>query len=198
MPARESRIRLFESRWVERLTLTPLGVFLAVWAAVIAALAWRSGADALGWRGFGLLLLGVAIWSLFEYAMHRWLFHWEPRRAPLAHLVFLMHGNHHAAPNDRLRNLMPPAVSLPLAALIWGLFVLVGGAAGDVAFLGFIIGYVAYDVVHYACHQWPMKRRLGQMLKRHHMRHHFLHAPGNFAVTGIMWDWLFRSRLGAR
>src|SRR3546814_4613013 len=97
------------------------------------------------------------MWTLTEYALHRFVFHWEPKSAVLRRFVFIMHGNHHAVPNDPLRNLMPPVVSLPVAGLIWvGMLALIG-TGGNWLFLGFIGGYAGYDLVHYACHQWPMK-----------------------------------------
>jgi sterol desaturase/sphingolipid hydroxylase (fatty acid hydroxylase superfamily) len=33
------------------------------------------------------------------------------------------------------------------------------------------------------------------MLKTHHMHHHHLREEGNFAITGMMWDRLFRTRV---
>jgi len=101
-------------------------------------------------------------------------------------------------PNDPLRNLMPPIVSLPVAGLVWAALVTLAGPAGNWLFLGWISGYVAYDLVHYACHQWPMKGRLARMLKTHHMRHHHLHEDGNYAITGMMWDRLFRTRIARK
>ena len=35
---------------------------------------------------------------------------------------FIIHGVHHDHPNDKLRLVMPPAVSIPLAALFFGAF----------------------------------------------------------------------------
>ncbi|MEJ2456979.1 MAG: sterol desaturase family protein [Novosphingobium sp.] len=129
--------------------------------------------------------------------MHRYLFHWQSDWKPARMLVFVMHGNHHDVPDDRLRNLMPPIVSLPIAGLVWGFCVELIGAAGTWLFLGYITGYVAYDVTHYACHQWPMRGRLGCMLKRHHMRHHFIEEHRNYAITVIFWDRVFGSRVGS-
>lgn len=190
-------LRLFRNPWLERLTVISPVAFVGMWAAILPLVIWSALGSTSPWAAAGLVGLGCIGWSLFEYAMHRYLFHWRPRSPALSATIFVMHGNHHAMPNDRLRNLMPPVVSLPVAAMIWGGCVLAAGAAGTWLFLGFIGGYVIYDLVHYACHQWPMKGRLGRVLKQHHLRHHFLPTEGNYAITGIVWDWLFGSRIGS-
>src|SRR3546814_16229435 len=105
-----------------------------------------------------------------------------------------MHGNHHAVPNDPLRNLMPPVVSLPVAGLIWvGMLALIG-PGGNWLFLGVIGGYAGYALVHYACTLWPMKGLFARMLQTPHMRHHILHALGNSALPGMLLDDLFPTR----
>jgi sterol desaturase/sphingolipid hydroxylase (fatty acid hydroxylase superfamily) len=146
-------------------------------------------------EGAGLFLAGVAFWTLFEYAMHRYLFHWSLNWRPVKWLVYLIHGNHHAVPNDRMRNLMPPIVSLPVASLIWAGCVELLGPPGTWLLLGYLAGYVAYDVVHYACHQWPMSGRLALAIKKHHMRHHHIDEDGNYAISAIFWDRIFGTRI---
>ena len=60
---------------------------------------------------------GLGIWTLTEYWLHRLLFHWEPDNEFGRRMHFIIHGVHHDHPNDRMRLVMPPAVSIPLAAL---------------------------------------------------------------------------------
>ncbi len=195
MATDQSRIRLFENRLLEEFTVLSAKAFIAFWAIGLSLIAWRAwGTASLGFS-FVLAVPGLVLWSLTEYALHRFLFHWEPKSAAMRQFVFIMHGNHHLVPNDPLRNLMPPMVSLPLSGLIWVSMLALVGPAGSWLFLGFMVGYVAYDLVHYACHQWPMKGRLTRMLKTNHMRHHHLHDAGNYAITGMMWDRLFRTRI---
>lgn len=204
MKAAHSRIRLFENRWLEKLTVISIPSFVALWAVGLPVIAWQALRAWQPTGGSGLvaaLLLcaaGVMIWTLTEYALHRFLFHWEAGSALMEKFVFVLHGNHHTTPNDPLRNLMPPMVSVPVGGLIWASMLMLLGTAGHWVFLGFMAGYVVYDLVHYACHQWPMKGRLARMLKTHHMRHHHLHESGNYAITGMMWDRLFRTRLRTR
>jgi len=185
------RIRLFRNDGLERLTVISPVAFVLIWSVVLPLIAW----DGFGVTGVMmatvLVLNGLIAWTLFEYVMHRYLFHWGLDWRPVQWFVFLIHGNHHAAPNDRMRNLMPPVISLPVAALIWGGFVTAFGPIASWFVLGFLLGYVIYDLVHFACHQWPMRGRLGMALKRHHMRHHHVNDDGNFAISAIFWDRVF-------
>lgn len=158
-------------------------------------IAWMGWNTASPLHAIGLVIAGFVGWSLFEYAMHRYLFHWTVQWAPARWLVYLAHGNHHDDPNDGMRNLMPPAVSLPIAGVIWLALVAAIGPAGTWAFLGFMIGYVSYDVVHYGCHQWAMHSRIGQAFKRHHMRHHHISESGNYAITALFWDRAFGTQI---
>lgn len=195
MAAPQTRLKLFGNAWAESLTVVSARTFTVLWAAALSGLLWAAWGTTSPAATIGLILAGWALWTFCEYALHRWVFHWEPSSALLRQFVFIMHGNHHAVPNDPLRNLMPPIVSVPVALLIGTGFVAAIGAPGLWLLLGFVAGYVAYDLVHYSCHQWPMKGRLARVLKTHHMRHHYLHGENNFAITGIMWDHLFRTRV---
>lgn len=198
MPSSPPRIRLFQSRWLERLTVISAPAFIMLWALGLPGIAWCAWGAAAPPLAVALFVLGALLWTLTEYALHRFLFHWEPASALLHRIVFVMHGNHHAMPNDPLRNLMPPIVSLPVGGAIWLAMLAVLGPAGSWLMLGFMTGYVGYDLLHYACHQWPMKGRLARALKAHHMQHHHLHEPGNYAITTIFWDRLFRTRINRR
>lgn len=143
----------------------------------------------------GLVAGGLLVWTLFEYAMHRYLFHLESNVPVLRWFVYLIHGNHHASPNDPLRGLMPLPVSVSVGSLVWAACIGVLGTQGTWLFLGFMTGYVLYDAVHFACHQWPMRGALGKMFKRHHMRHHYVDEDGNFAISALFWDRVFGSRI---
>lgn len=197
MNAPHSRIRLFQNHWLEKLTVISAPSFIALWAVGLPFIAWQAwGTSSIVLAGL-FFVIGATIWTLTEYGLHRFVFHWKPGTVAMEQFVFLLHGNHHSLPNDPLRNLMPPIVSITVGGLIWAAFLAMAGPAGSWLFLGFMSGYVAYDLVHYACHQWPMKGRMARMLKTHHMRHHHTHEHGNYAITGMMWDRLFRTRIAS-
>lgn len=202
MPAPVSspqRIRLFKSERLEKLTIISPRTFAVSWAVMLPLIAWTGWltTEPLGapFKALGLVAGGLLVWTLFEYAMHRYLFHLDVDFRVVRWFVFLIHGNHHQSPNDPLRGLMPLPVSISVGAMVWLVCTALLGNHGTWLFLGFMIGYVIYDGLHFACHQWPMRGRIGSALKRHHMRHHHVDEEGNFAISGIFWDRLFGSRI---
>lgn len=133
---------------------------------------------------------GVLFWTLTEYVMHRFVFHFQPNSELGKKIHFITHGVHHDYPNDSWRLVMPPILSIPLSSMFYGLFVLVIGNATIIApfFAGFISGYLVYDMMHYALHHVQWKNKWFQQLKKHHMVHHF-HDPDNgFGVSSALWD----------
>jgi len=67
------------------------------------------------------ILCGYLFWTLTEYWLHRIVFHFEPEKGIGARLHWIIHGVHHDHPNDKMRLVMPPSVSIPLAALFFAL-----------------------------------------------------------------------------
>jgi sterol desaturase/sphingolipid hydroxylase (fatty acid hydroxylase superfamily) len=189
-------IRLFRNDALEALTHVHPLVPLLLWGPVAAVLLWR----ALVRDGLSpLQLLPVAaaallVWTFTEYALHRFVFHFPARSRAGKWLVFLFHGVHHEAPQDKTRLVMPPAGAIPIMALIWGLFGLLIPAPWMQPFLAFfIVGYLAYDYLHYATHHFPMRHPLLHRLKQHHMKHHFSGVPGRYGVSSPLWDILLRT-----
>jgi sterol desaturase/sphingolipid hydroxylase (fatty acid hydroxylase superfamily) len=136
---------------------------------------------------------GLALWTFVEYWFHRVLFHYEPRSAWGRGLHFLVHGIHHAYPQDSTRLVMPLPVSIPLAGLFYFLFRLVFAPFAPAVFAGFALGYVVYDSMHYAVHHFPMHNRIARAIKRHHLRHHFTDEHSGFGVSSPLWDYIFRT-----
>jgi sterol desaturase/sphingolipid hydroxylase (fatty acid hydroxylase superfamily) len=108
----------------------------------------------------------------------------------------MFHGVHHDYPNDPLRLVMVPSVSIPLATLFYFLFVWVLGSAHATSFTaGFLGGYLFYDITHYAVHHFPVKGRVFGTLREWHMRHHFQDPENGFGVSSPLWDIIFRTTL---
>ncbi len=191
------RTRLFGNPFLEALTVISAPAFIALWGVLLPFLLVLALVVAPTIWAPLLIVAGLLGWSFTEYALHRYLFHFDAQSDLVKRWIFIIHGNHHADPNDPLRNLMPPIVSLSVGAIVWLACVSAIGPAGTWIFLGFMMGYVTYDLVHYACHQWPMKGRLARLLKVHHMRHHHLRVRGNYAITGMAWDRLLATRIGS-
>jgi sterol desaturase/sphingolipid hydroxylase (fatty acid hydroxylase superfamily) len=139
-----------------------------------------------------LLVGGYAFWTLTEYWMHRVVFHFEPEDGIGARLHWIIHGVHHDHPNDPLRLVMPPSVSVPLALGFYLLFaVVIGAPECNVFAAGFLSGYLAYDMTHYYVHHRTPKTRAGRVLRELHMRHHFQDDTRGFGVSAPFWDYVF-------
>jgi sterol desaturase/sphingolipid hydroxylase (fatty acid hydroxylase superfamily) len=192
---KEGELIMFENPVLERLSRIRPWTVLAVF--VPAALASTGYSLQLGigaGRTAGLFLAGIAFWTLFEYLMHKHVFHFLPKGPFQNRLQFIMHGVHHQYPNDKDRLVMPVTVSIPISALLLWLFHF---SLGDFAwgfFGGFICGYIAYDMIHYSVHHWiNMKSPLMRRIRRHHMAHHFRDTNRGFGVSTPIWDKVFRS-----
>ncbi len=187
--------QLFESEFLNFFSRVHPAIPAIVFVPVIAVMVWMGAEDGLAaWKLALLALGGIGIWTLTEYWLHRLFFHWEPDNAFGRRMHFIIHGIHHDHPNDKLRLVMPPAVSIPLAALFLGAFTLLFGTPEAYPlFGGFIAGYLAYDYMHYYVHHFVPKSKLGKRLREQHMRHHFQDHHFGYGVSSPLWDAVFRT-----
>jgi sterol desaturase/sphingolipid hydroxylase (fatty acid hydroxylase superfamily) len=140
----------------------------------------------------GLLGAGAAAWMLVEYLLHRFVFHLDRWLPEAARFCFVIHGCHHADPDDASRSIMPLSGSVPMMGLVLLCLVSGLGVAGGLVFFGtFALSYLAYDVTHYGCHQWSLPGRLGAYIQRHHLTHHYLDGARHFGVTSPLLDRVF-------
>jgi dihydroceramide fatty acyl 2-hydroxylase len=185
---------MFQSRLLDRFTRVHPAVPILIYAPVIVLMAVLAiGRDG-WWDTAGLMLVGYGLWTLFEYWLHRLVFHFEPEHGIGAKLHWMIHGVHHDHPNDPLRLVMPPAASIPLAVLVVGaLFLVFGSLHAPAVVAGFLGGYLIYDEIHYALHHHTPKSRLGKKLRELHMRHHFQDDDRGFGISAPYWDVVFRT-----
>jgi sterol desaturase/sphingolipid hydroxylase (fatty acid hydroxylase superfamily) len=188
---------MFRVDWIERYLsrVKPWHVLL-VWVPVTAWFAGRGLRDAsLGPAAFALSMAGgLAFWTLLEYVLHRWVFHFVPSPdSQLAQDVhFLIHGVHHDFPTDADRLVMPPVVAALLAVLVGAPIRLVTGPhVFNPFFAGLLVGYLWYDMTHYAVHHLKPRTGLGKRLRRHHDLHHFKTPEARFGVSTPFWDYVF-------
>ena len=197
----EEPIRLFKSDFLEFFTHIHPAVVLIIWAPVavyflVSAIAERPSHVSPLYIAVGFLV-GLFAWTLAEYAVHRFVFHFPPHAPWQERIAFLFHGVHHAQPQCKTRLVMPPIVSVPMAALFYGAcYLILGvvlGAPYWVApvFSGLIAGYLTYDMLHYATHHIPMRGRYGKFLRKYHMLHHFKTPDQRFGVSSPLWDRVF-------
>lgn len=189
------RIVLFKNKYLEQMTIISPKTFAVTWSLVIPFVVWTSWGGVSVPYALGLVCAGWLIWSLCEYALHRFVFHLDLDFRIVRWFVFIIHGNHHDHPNDPMRDMMPLSVSLPVSALMWAGLQALAGRDGNWLFLGWVMGYVLYDMIHYACHQWSMRGRFAAAIKRHHMRHHYVDESANYGISSTLWDRFFNTRI---
>jgi dihydroceramide fatty acyl 2-hydroxylase len=186
---------MFDNRLLDKLSrvhpAVPVVIFVPA-IAVLLAFAIDAGVAALG--VIGLFVAGYFFWTLSEYWIHRVIFHFEPEDGIGARLHWIIHGVHHDHPNDPLRLVMPPSVSVPLSSLFCLGFWAVLGTPHWYAFgAGFLAGYLLYDMTHYFLHHHKPKSRFGKRLRELHMRHHFQDDTTGFGISAPYWDTVFRT-----
>ena len=195
VPARPTTCRMFETPVIERFSRTHAAMPFVFWLPVLGWVGWRSIEAGLSIPGaVGLAAVGVLIWSLVEYVLHRWVFHSVGSKPWQRRFHFIMHGVHHDFPQDAGRLVMPLGVSIPLGAIFYlCTWLAAGPVAGGAVFVGLGLGYLAYDGTHYAIHHLKMQSRWGKWVKRHHMLHHHAGAETRWGVSSPLWDVVFRT-----
>jgi sterol desaturase/sphingolipid hydroxylase (fatty acid hydroxylase superfamily) len=184
--------RMFDSNLLDTLSRVHPSVPVFIFLPAIVVLGFFAGQrmGVLPW--LGLFAGGYAFWTLSEYWIHRVIFHFEPEDGFGARLHWIIHGVHHDHPNDPLRLVMPPSVSVPLSSLFLLGFWAVLGSPWWLAFgAGFLAGYLIYDMTHYHLHHHKSKTRFGRRLRELHMRHHFQDDTTGYGISAPYWDHAF-------
>jgi sterol desaturase/sphingolipid hydroxylase (fatty acid hydroxylase superfamily) len=164
------------------------GIVCPVTPIVLAALGELSGAAAAAsW------FVGLVGWTLFEYAFHRWAQHSRRLRPLLRH--WDDHGLHHAEPYNPQHFVYALHESLPPAAILTGLFILVAPsvAAGVSAAAGLSCGYLVNEWVHFASHSPELCEGRPWLARwaAHHARHHWERGDAFYGFITRFWDRLF-------
>lgn len=190
---KDETIRLFKNPILEYFShihpATPIVVYLPASIAMLYLAYNRISIPDILWS----FVAGVFIWTIFEYAFHRWVFHYDPKSETGKRIHFLVHGIHHDYPRDSTRLVMPLLVSLPLAVLFFFIFQWVFEPYNYSIFAGFIIGYISYDSIHYATHHMKMQGKIGRFLKEYHLRHHYNDEHTAYGVSNPLWDYVFKT-----
>ena len=183
---------MFDSDLLDKLSRVHPVVPLVIFIPAIAVLFGLGQEGQAPLKVIGLIAGGYVFWTLIEYWMHRLVFHFEPEHGLGARLHWIIHGVHHDHPNDPLRLVMPPSVSVPLASLfIWGFVAVLGTPVAWLFGVGFLSGYLGYDMLHFHVHHHKPNTALGKLLRELHMRHHFQDDTRGFGVSAPFWDHVF-------
>jgi sterol desaturase/sphingolipid hydroxylase (fatty acid hydroxylase superfamily) len=146
-------------------------------------------------KSTGLLVAsGIAVFTLLEYLVHRFLLHGRFPDGPsrLQHLLhrFLdtMHGDHHLRPWDGMHingflDTVPFAVFFALLSFSVNL-------RGAPVFVATVLqSYVIEEWVHYSVHFHRFKNRYFEYIRRHHFYHHSPRGTNlAYGLTSGLWD----------
>ncbi|KAK7920778.1 hypothetical protein PG985_008800 [Apiospora marii] len=187
--------------FLEPISLTPWWVVPTVWLPPVLYGTYISREGLSGWDSVAAYwCLGLFLWTLVEYILHRFLFHLDhylpDNRAGLT-LHFLLHGVHHYLPMDKYRLVMPPTLFAALATPFYKLAHTVfywNWHVATAVFCGGIFGYICYDCTHYFLHHQNLPAYYKQ-LKKHHLAHHFLDYENGFGVSSRIWDKVFGTEI---
>jgi sterol desaturase/sphingolipid hydroxylase (fatty acid hydroxylase superfamily) len=191
----EDSSRMFKSDLIELLSKVHFSVPLIIFVPTISFFLYLGINAQLSVSYFLLyFLLGFLIWTVTEYVMHRFIFHYEPSSKVGQRLHFIFHGVHHDYPKDRYRLVLPPIVSIPLASMFYFIYRNVISTDGFYPFFAaFLIGYLVYDMLHYAIHHVQFKGKIWNVLKSHHLKHHYVHPEKGYGVSSPLWDKIART-----
>ncbi|MEO6549752.1 MAG: sterol desaturase family protein [Ferruginibacter sp.] len=191
----EESIRMFRSNIFDSLSKVHFTVPLYIYIPAILIFSYKAFTFHIGLPVFALYFLaGLVVWTITEYFLHRFIFHYQPTSEFGKKLHFIFHGVHHDYPRDKKRLVMPPSASIPLATLFYFLFSLVLAQQFLFAFFpGFLLGYLVYDMLHYAMHHHNFKSGILKRVKQHHMLHHYQDPTKGYGVSSSLWDIILKS-----
>lgn len=191
--------RMFESDLVDLFSRIHPAVVPVIFVPVVLALTGYALTVAPWYAVAAQLAAGFVVWTLTEYWLHRTLFHWEPKTSWGPRMHFLIHGVHHQWFQDRMRLVMPPAVSIALGLSFFGLYWAIAQPLAPwlaptwvFAFMaGKVAGYVNYDMTHYYIHHHKPVLAFHKQLRKHHNSHHHATHGRKFGVSFMFWDRVF-------
>lgn len=189
----KGQARLFKNNFLEALTKAHPLVIWGMYTPVIVFMLWYSNAR-LGFSAGSIILIflsGVLFWTLFEYFIHRFVFHWEARSATAKKIVYTFHGCHHQYPRDTTRLFMPPLPSIIISGTIFCLMYLLMRQNAFMFFPGFLLGYLLYGSIHYAIHAWNPPFKWMKPHWRNHQLHHYKNEHMGYGVSSTLWDHIF-------
>jgi len=145
------------------------------------------------WLGFVYFCVGLVLWTLIEYLLHRFILHAKQLPySPFMEMAFILHGMHHKTPFDRGRLVFPPFPASIIFGFVFGLYrTFLSLPVTCLVLSGTVIGYVCYDLIHFYLHHGRPSLSYWKQLKKYHYEHHFKDWNTGFGISSKLWDWPF-------
>jgi len=144
-------------------------------------LAWHS----IYYGGLGIswllqFVLGLFVWTLYEYCLHRFILHGLPIGRDI-------HALHHKNQLDYIAQ--PPWLTLTT----YGTFFVIFGLKSTALMIGFSTGYVIYAALHTIFHYSRLTP--GSLLWKLDQRHVYHHRYGDvcYGISVNLWDLVFKT-----
>lgn len=186
--------RNFRISFLEMLTRTSIGItviYYPMLAAGFVLLGYDNVKQPTPVAAF-VVIGGFAFWTLFEYLMHRFVFHIGDHWPSTAGFQHALHGFHHNQARDKNGVLMPPFPGFIITSAIFGVNLSIMGWSATYFTSGMLLGYVFYAWIHYNIHMKPPPPMF-RSLWRHHTLHHCKYPDKAFGVSTPFWDIVFRT-----
>ena len=135
-----------------------------------------------------IFLAGVAIWTLTEYFLHRFLGHVHKGK----NFFKKEHLMHHSKANYFAPAYKKATLALGVSVLLCMLLSLLTSFGTAISFIaGFAGMYTLYEITHYRFHSKVPIAGPFIVLRKHHFFHHFHNPRVNHGVTTRFWDRVF-------
>ena len=188
---------IFKNSFLESLTKTSLKQNIFVYGMIVVLMIY----NAIFIQELPLLtciilfVFSLFFWTLAEYLLHRYLFHWISENKFVQRFHFIMHGSHHLYPRDTERLLMPPVPGIIMATILFSIFYVIFTLLGYPLytwgfFPGFFLDEILLSFLHRATHVAKPPKRF-KYLWRHHSLHHYKYPDKAFGVSNTLWDRVF-------
>ncbi len=186
---------VFANPWLEANTHISWRLVLSLWVPTTVLMLGMARWREMGWFEMGgAFAAGFLLWTLVEYLLHRVVFHHRPRGSWQRKLHFLAHGIHHKDPWDPSRLVFPPLAGYAIALVLFVLIHLAIPLPSALATMaGLLVGYLAYDLGHFAWHHARCAHGIAHYLKRYHLAHHHRDSDSHYGVSLPLWDVVFRT-----
>jgi sterol desaturase/sphingolipid hydroxylase (fatty acid hydroxylase superfamily) len=182
---KEGQGKIFNQPWLEIFTKTNPVLHVLTYGGLISFFLYLNTLPV--GKTVLVFALGIAVWTLAEYLLHRFLFHIKPGK-----FQYSIHGVHHEYPKDKERLMMPPLPGIIISSVFYGLWWLITGPFYAPALMGgFLTGYLFYTFIHYLVHAHkPVKPFT--FFWAHHLKHHNPQFENKaYGVSSPIWDWVF-------
>ena len=150
--------------------------------------------DNVPWRqNFLFIIAGFFSWTLIEYGLHRFVFHYKARSTAGKKFLYAAHLAHHENPRALNRLFSGLLISLPVAIVYFLVTWSVTGSlhATTYVFTGLASGYSCYEWLHFQAHHRRPRLRLFRYLRKYHLLHHYQTPRQRYGVTSPLLDLIF-------